>query len=208
MATLVPSLVRLRTEFNTTFPGRDKRSDGWIGDSAHQGRGSDHNPDGRGLVHAIDVDANLGSGVDMRDVVGLIVARCRSGKEKRLTYVIHDRTIWSATQGWTARRYPGDNPHTAHAHFSASSIPARERDTGTWHLEEVPVALTAADKKWIADQIAVTVKRLILKDEDVRRQLRAIPWQYVGGGIPEGMSTLGVLNQTYLATQNDEDETP
>lgn len=26
---------------------------------------------------------------------------------------------------------------------------------------------------------------------------RAIPWQYVGGGIPEGMSTLGVLNAVY-----------
>ncbi|WP_328462292.1 hypothetical protein OHA21_34830 [Actinoplanes sp. NBC_00393] len=205
MATLVPSLVRLRTDFNTVFPGRDKSSDGWIGDTAHQGRDSDHNPDERNLVHAIDVDANLGSGVDMRDVVEFIVARCRSGKEKRLTYVIHDRTIWSATQGWTARRYSGDNPHTAHAHFSAGDTPARERDTGTWHLEEVPVALTAADKKWIADQIAVTMKRLITQDEEVRRHLRAIPWQYVGGGIPQGMSTLGVLNQTYLAaTQEDE----
>jgi hypothetical protein len=174
---------------------------------AGNGRGSDHNPDERNLVHAIDVDANLGSGVDMRDVVEFIVARCRSGKEKRLTYVIHDRTIWSATQGWTARRYSGDNPHTAHAHFSASDTPARERDTGTWHLEEVPVALTAADKKWIADQIAVTMKRLITQDEEVRRHLRAIPWQYVGGGIPQGMSTLGVLNQTYLAaTQEDEEE--
>lgn len=30
---------------------------------------------------------------------------------------------------------------------------------------------------------------------------RAIPWQYVGGGIPEGMSTLGVLNAIHGYTR-------
>ncbi|WP_328463774.1 hypothetical protein OHA21_38895 [Actinoplanes sp. NBC_00393] len=157
MAELVPSLVRLRSEFNTIFPYRDKSSDGWLGDSAHQGRASDHNPDSRGLVHAIDVDAGLGPGADMRDFVEFVVRRCRAGVEKRLTYVIHDRTIWSADYGWTGRAYYGDNPHTAHAHFSASNVPAREKDTRSWHLEEVPVALTEADKKWIANQIAAGV---------------------------------------------------
>ncbi|MFI2650213.1 hypothetical protein [Micromonospora fulviviridis] len=32
-------------------------------------------------------------------------------------------------------------------------------------------------------------------DPAIAVQLRAIPWQYVGGGIPKGMSTLGVLNE-------------
>ncbi|WP_328465548.1 hypothetical protein OHA21_43875 [Actinoplanes sp. NBC_00393] len=158
MPALVPSLVRLRTDFNTLFPGRGRGSDGWIGDPAHQARDSDHNPDERGLVHAIDVDADLGPGVDMRDFVEFVVARCRSGKEKRLTYVIHNRIIWSASYGWVGRRYTGDNPHTAHAHFSASSNPARENNTSSWHLEEVPVALTPADKDWIAGQILAQTK--------------------------------------------------
>ncbi len=57
MAYLVPSLARLRTEFNQLNPGRDKASDGWIGDAEHQANPtSDHNPDERGAVHAIDVD--------------------------------------------------------------------------------------------------------------------------------------------------------
>lgn len=154
MTALVPCLVRLRSDFNDLFPGRDHTSDGWIGDPAHQSRASDHNPGSRGLVHAIDVDRDLGSGADLQAFVDHIVARCRTGAEKRLTYVIYDRTIWSATRGWVGRRYTGGNPHDKHAHFSASSAPVRERDVSTWHLEEVPVALTPADKKFITDLLA------------------------------------------------------
>lgn len=32
-------------------------------------------------------------------------------------------------------------------------------------------------------------------------QMRAFPWQYVGGGIPAGMSTLGVLNELVLSAR-------
>jgi hypothetical protein len=69
---LVPCLVSLRTEFNRLSPGRDKASDGSIGDAAHQKEPSDHNPDDTpGVatpytdadnipeVHAIDVDNDL-----------------------------------------------------------------------------------------------------------------------------------------------------
>ncbi len=56
MAVLAANLAGLRREINAHWPHRDKKSDGWIGDSAHQGRKSDHNPDDRGVVHAIDVD--------------------------------------------------------------------------------------------------------------------------------------------------------
>ncbi|WP_446217406.1 hypothetical protein [Micromonospora sp. IBHARD004] len=41
----------------------------------------------------------------------------------------------------------------------------------------------------------------ILRDPTVAAQMRALPWQYVGGGIPPGKSTLGVLNDTYEAVQ-------
>lgn len=36
-----------------------------------------------------------------------------------------------------------------------------------------------------------------IRQEDVARELRARPWQYVGGGIPKNMSTLGVLDRTH-----------
>lgn len=149
MAKLVPCLVLLRATFDDLFPGRDHASDGWIGDPAHQARDSDHNPDSRGLVHAIDVDRDLGEGADMQAFVDHLVGRCRTGAEKRLTYVIFNRRIWSASHEWANRPYTGTNPHDKHAHFSASYLPARETNTTSWHLEEVPVALTEADKAWI-----------------------------------------------------------
>jgi hypothetical protein len=155
---LVPCLVALRGEFDALFPLRDKGSDGWIGDPAHQARDSDHNPDSRGLVHALDVDAGLGAGVDMAAFVAHLVGR----RDPRLTYVIFRRRIWEASRGWAGRPYAGDNPHTEHAHISASSTPAREQDTRSWHLEEVPVALTPADKEWLADEI----RKVVTADAD------------------------------------------
>ncbi|MCM4080401.1 hypothetical protein [Paractinoplanes hotanensis] len=156
MPRLVPCLVALRADFDEVFPDRKNSSDGWIADGLHDST-SDHQPDGRGLVHAIDVDAGLGEGFTMRDVVALIVQRCANGLEERLTYVIHDRVIWSSSRGWKPKAYTGSNPHTQHAHFSASALPAREQDTRSWHLEGVPMALTAEDKKWIAAEIRKVV---------------------------------------------------
>ncbi len=36
--------VTLRNQVNRAFPNRDRRSDGWVGDSSHSARKSDHNP--------------------------------------------------------------------------------------------------------------------------------------------------------------------
>lgn len=165
MAVLVPCLVQLRTDVNDIAPGRDKTSDGWIGDRAHQDRVSDHNDDEVGRVpirdadnkhevHALDLDVNLRTpGLTMEAIVQHIVGRCRTGTERRLRYVIYDRRIWEASNGWRQRAYSGDNPHDQHAHFSASYDAWHEANTASWRLEEIPVALTDADKKWLADQI-------------------------------------------------------
>ena len=67
MAYLAPSLVQLRNEINRRWPNRDKTSDGWIGDPAHQATKSDHNPDSKGCVHALDIDKD---GIDPWLVVG------------------------------------------------------------------------------------------------------------------------------------------
>lgn len=155
MAKLVTSLIVLRAEFNDIAPDRDTESDGWIGDAAHQAEKSDHNPDGRGLVHAIDVDTDLRMpGLTMSDVVDFLVARCKSGVEDRLTYIIYYRTIWERSNKWRPRPYTGKSPHTEHAHFSADDSPARESDNSPWRLEKIPMALTADDKTWISKEIA------------------------------------------------------
>src|SRR5689334_1865909 len=127
---LVPCLVRLRTEFDRIAPDRDRTTDGSIGDTAHQGTVSDHNPDetgsvpvhdadSRNEVHAIDVDVDLRTpGLTMEEVVQFLLGRCRSGAETRLRYIIFNRRIWEASNGWKQRAYTGASAHTEHAHFS------------------------------------------------------------------------------------------
>jgi hypothetical protein len=173
--TLVPCLVALRNEFDRIAPGRDRASDGSIGDAAHEKEVSDHNPDETGAVpirdsdrvnevHAIDVDDDLReSDLTMEKVVQFLLGRCRAGKEKRLRYIIYNRRIWSASSGWVQKRYTGASPHTEHAHFSASYTTSLEASTASWHLEDIPVALTAADKAWIDARIDAVAGEVITK---------------------------------------------
>jgi hypothetical protein len=163
---LIACLKQLFAEFDRIAPNRDHASDGSIGDTAHQHEVSDHNPDETGSVpihdadrinevHAIDVDNDFNEpGLDMEAVVQFLLARCRSGAETRLRYIIYNRRIWEASNGWRLRAYTGVSPHTEHAHFSASYDTPLEASTVSWHLEDIPVALTADDKKWISAQIA------------------------------------------------------
>lgn len=164
---LIPCLRALFMEFDRIAPRRDKASDGSIGDLAHQQEVSDHNPDETGSVpihdadkvnevHAIDVDDDLNeSDLTMEKVVQFLLGRCRSGLEKRLRYIIYNRRIWSASSGWVQKTYTGASAHTEHAHFSASYETALEASTASWHLEDIPVAMTAADKTWVQQQNAV-----------------------------------------------------
>src|SRR5690348_11972250 len=171
---LIPCLKALFAEFDRIAPSRDHASDGSIGDAAHQNEVSDHNPDETGSVpihdadhvnevHAIDVDNNLReSDLTMEKVVQFLLGRCRSGAEKRLRYIIYNRRIWSASSGWAQKRYTGASPHTEHAHFSASYTSSLEASTASWHLEDIPVALTSADKAWITNTIAVQSKAAVM----------------------------------------------
>jgi hypothetical protein len=83
---------------------------GWIGDASHQSECSDHNKDSSGVVHAIDV---MVTGSRAQAVVDQCLAHPGD-----LQYVIHNRTIWSATTGWKSRAYTGSDPHTNHVHVS------------------------------------------------------------------------------------------
>jgi hypothetical protein len=166
---LIAAAKSLFAAFDSIAPGRDHASDGSIGDVSHQAGGtSDHLPDEDfpalrnkdadhiDEVHAIDVDSDLFTdGLTMEMVVQFVLGRCRSGAEKRLRYIIYDRRIWEASSGWKQRVYSGTaDPHINHAHFSFSYDTPLEASTASWHLEDIPVALTADDKKWISAQIA------------------------------------------------------
>lgn len=188
---LVPCLGQLRTELNRIAPNRDKTTDGTIGNAAHQLHVSDHNDDEVGKVpirdadskhevHAIDLDTDLREpNLTMEMVVQHVVARCRSGAEKRLRYVIYNRRIWEASNGWKQRAYTGDSPHNEHAHFSASYETKLEASTVSWGLEDIPVALTEADKKWLASQITAsesrTAQAVAAAETRLRAEVNAVP---------------------------------
>lgn len=166
-AQLVPALRRLWDEFDLIAPDRDRASDGWIGDAAHQQSVSDHNDDEVGRVptydtdskhevHALDVDADLRlSDLTMEDVVQYLLAECRksgtSGRDRgRLKYMIFDKRIWEASTGWSQRAYTGSSPHTAHAHFSCEYDSKYSEDASSWGLEDLvmPTAEEIAKKVW------------------------------------------------------------
>lgn len=178
---LVPCLAKLRDETNTLFPVRDKESDGWIGDAAHQQTDSDHNPDPKtGAVRAIDIDRDLRGRVGMQAVVDHIVSRHKSRQDNRAKYVIFNRHIWSASNGWKVRDYTGDNPHDKHAHVSA--LRATEGNVKPWleGLFPTPAPPKDEDDMPTAEEIAKAV------------------WTYdVDGGKAGSQSAAG-----YLTTEN------
>jgi len=112
---------QLREQFDDSFPDRDRRSDGWVGDQRHQSRSnSDHNPDENGIVRAIDVDRDVhksGKPDLMPDIADQIRLAAKAG-EKRIAYIIFAGRIASSRMGWRWRPYKGSNPHNHHLHVS------------------------------------------------------------------------------------------
>jgi peptidoglycan hydrolase-like protein with peptidoglycan-binding domain len=133
---LAPSLLELRTEINARWPGRDRSSDGAVGDERHQARVNSHNPARYpagpavgtvGAVHALDVTAR---GVDVQALLSAVVG------DPRIWYVIHGGQIWSRSNGWAPRTHRGD-PHANHIHInlredSQEAAVAAETDTRAW----------------------------------------------------------------------------
>jgi hypothetical protein len=180
---LTKGLQNLRAQVNAAFPDRDKTSDGTIGDAAHQAGTSSHNPDdspgnkgkpewngdldANAEVRAWDMDSDLrASPATAQQVVDHI--RGLPGVSAVLRYMIYNRKIYRAANGWKVESYDGPSPHTEHIHFSGQFTQAADNNTSfDYRLEEIPVALTDADKAWI--------KNLIEKDGAVARGLRAQP---------------------------------
>lgn len=109
--------VQLREQIDDSFPDRDRKSDGWIGDRRHAAAKSDHSPDAQGWVRAIDIDADL----DNRKGTSIYLAdqlRAYGKSSGRISYVIHMGKIASAKSLWKWVKYRGANPHNHHIHVS------------------------------------------------------------------------------------------
>ncbi|MFC4158903.1 NBR1-Ig-like domain-containing protein [Chitinimonas lacunae] len=132
-------LEEMLAEINKRWPGRDKSSDGSIGDEAHQkDPNSDHNPwvieNGVGVVRARDFDVD---GIDAEWLAEHLRLRGLHG-DKRLRgggYVIYNRRIAGAYDNWDWQPYSGDNPHTGHIHVSVSRNKEPGYDSsGKWFI--------------------------------------------------------------------------
>lgn len=112
---------QLRLQFDDSYPDRDRTSDGWIGDTRHSARPSDHNPDAAGIVRAIDIDRDL-SGKAKPDLMPDLADQIRHAakSDKRIAYIIFAGKIASARMGWRWRKYSGINAHSKHCHISFS----------------------------------------------------------------------------------------
>ena len=110
---------QLRLQIDDSYPSRDRTSDGWIGDARHSSRTSDHNPDAKGIVRAIDIDRDL-SGKKKPDLMPDLADQIRHAakSDKRIAYIIFNGRIASARLGFRWRKYRGSNPHHAHCHIS------------------------------------------------------------------------------------------
>lgn len=123
MAYLAHSLVQLRAEIDHRWPVRDRSSDGWLGDAAHMSTVSEHNPDAKGCVHALDTDT---SNVDKAQI--LAAAKVHPST----WYIICDKLIYRRKTGFVAEPYTGINPHYTHIHVSILLTATAESSERVW----------------------------------------------------------------------------
>lgn len=134
-----PALVQLNNELNAAFPDRDKSSDGWIGDTSHAARKSDHNPDYKagGVVRARDIDKD---GINPDRLLQILI------QDSRVNYVIYNGYIYSRAYSFRKRVYTGSNKHTKHLHVSIRAGKAYEDSTKSWGVAAVPAPVAPTGK--------------------------------------------------------------
>jgi hypothetical protein len=132
VATPAKCLVVLRDEVDREHPGRDKSSDGWLGDPRHsasgapESGGSKHNANRRGVVDARDIDSSA------VDVARLVACAIRHPSTRNVIYNRKIRSKGYAGGLSQAYAYHGANPHDKHVHIDVEMTERQENDTRAW----------------------------------------------------------------------------
>lgn len=136
MARIANSLAVLRGQVDVAYPNRDKSSDGWIGDAAHQATVSDHNPGPDGVVEALDLTHDPANGFDSYKFAETL----RLNRDPRIEYVISNGRIFYAggSHPWLWQTYTGANSHSQHVHVSVQPVASLYDDGRTWNLQRSP----------------------------------------------------------------------
>lgn len=126
---LAPSLVRFRTWNRAKWPNQNNGMDGSIGDLAHQGTTSDHNPNSRQSVNAVDEDER---GIHMPTL--MVAAMVHPS----ISYVIYEKFIYNVVRQFVRKAYTGTNPHDKHGHFSIFQTVKAEQSKTEWGVSSWP----------------------------------------------------------------------
>lgn len=137
---LAESLKKLREQINQAYPNRDRASDGSIGNAEHSSRKSDHNPNGAGVVCAIDIDEDLSP----NNTVQGIVASIQASRDPRVKYIIYEGRITVKGDITKWKPYSGVNPHKHHAHISVQPLVQLYDNKADWDISNGQVILDSS----------------------------------------------------------------
>jgi hypothetical protein len=134
----------LLAQIDAMYPNRSKTSgpDGWLGDKAHQGRKSDHNPRPSGIVLAQDISHDPRNGFDSYKFADRLISE--GYQDPRLRYVISDERIAgneefckaNGGEPWQWREYHGENKHDKHMHIGLVRDEDVANQTQAWNIGE------------------------------------------------------------------------
>lgn len=149
------------TEATQLWPKRSKASDGICPSAAHTKANpdSDHE-DG----NAYDLTHDPKNGCDCAAIVAALIGR----RDPRVKYLIFNRQIYSAKDGFAPKPYNGRDPHTSHMHCSIYE--SGRDDTRAWFggINGAPITLNdqppSTGNGTISDADAIGIAAGVAKD--------------------------------------------
>lgn len=186
------SIDALRRNALTVWPGMTIF---WIGDLAHQGTVSGHNPDDYPPLRAELTDSDtdpevraldfmIGPRFTVADGWSLVATLTNGSDKQRLYYVIYRSTIWRRATGFKAEPYGGDN-HNDHVHVSGHV--SDDANGSDWRS----VLALGEDESMTIAELHALLLSILTADTPVERQVRDM----IMGGIQSPANGRGLLSR-------------